>query len=160
MGAEGTLEEQAKRYEESWQAAQKRVQAAWQAIYQDLIDDKFFIGLLDNIAKLLQGLDSIIDSIGGLKGILPAVGALLTTVFAKDLAHGIETAVYNFKVFTGQAEQDANDLARSFQEAGNALAKNLSDQGFEAQAKGLKDQIDFTIKLRENTANITEENRK
>ena len=91
---------------------------------------------------------------------LPIVGSLLTTIFAKDLAHGIETAVYNFKVFTGAAEESANEVAKTFQGSAEVLAQNLSDQGFEAQAQGLKDQIDFTIKLRENAANITEENRK
>ena len=45
QNSEGSLQKQADIYAESWEAARKRVQAAWQAIYQDLIDDKFFIAL-------------------------------------------------------------------------------------------------------------------
>jgi hypothetical protein len=43
----GTLSEQAKIYEESWEAASNRVKAAMEAIYSDLINDEFFIDLLD-----------------------------------------------------------------------------------------------------------------
>ena len=38
--ATGTLTEQQKIYEESWEAANKRLKASFQGLYQDLIDDK------------------------------------------------------------------------------------------------------------------------
>jgi len=41
--ADGTLEEQAEIYAESWEAARKRVRAAAEDIYNDLLDDDFFI---------------------------------------------------------------------------------------------------------------------
>ena len=43
----GTLQEQQKIYEESWQAASKRVRAAMESVFQNLIDDKAFISILN-----------------------------------------------------------------------------------------------------------------
>jgi TP901 family phage tail tape measure protein len=81
--SEGTLQEQADIYAESWEAAQNRVSAAAQAIYSDLLDEDFFIGFDNLIEKALVGLDSFIDGIGGLKGVLLGLGAIVTKVFSK-----------------------------------------------------------------------------
>ena len=42
----GTLNKQQKTYEESWRAANDRVKASFEDIYNTLISDKFFIGLI------------------------------------------------------------------------------------------------------------------
>lgn len=90
QNSEGTLDKQAEIYAESWEAARKRVQASWQAIYQDLLDDKFFIGLTDGFSKFLEILDKIIDSMGGLKGTIASIGVLVNTVFAKQMVSAIQ----------------------------------------------------------------------
>jgi hypothetical protein len=53
-------------FEQGWEAAQKRVKAAAETIYQDLINDDFFISLLNGFEKVLTFLDTFIDGIGGL----------------------------------------------------------------------------------------------
>lgn len=95
QNSEGTLDEQADIYAESWEAARKRVQASWQSIVQDLLDDKFLIGLTDGLSKFLDILDKVIDSIGGLKGVLATIGSLATTVFAKQMTASIERMQQN-----------------------------------------------------------------
>ena len=52
--AEGTVQAQADIYAKSWEAAQKRVKAASEALYSDLIDDKFFISLNNGFAGFLS----------------------------------------------------------------------------------------------------------
>jgi hypothetical protein len=52
--AAGTLAEQAKIYEESWRAASDRVKAAAEGLFDDLINDEFFIDLLNGAEKLLD----------------------------------------------------------------------------------------------------------
>jgi len=47
-GAEGELNKQAEIYAESWEAARDRVAAAAESIYQNLLDDKFFINAINN----------------------------------------------------------------------------------------------------------------
>jgi hypothetical protein len=77
----GTLDKQAEIYAESWEAAQKRVKAAAEAIYSDLLNDDFFIGLLNGIEKLLGLLDQVLDSIGGVGGALAGISALVLKLF-------------------------------------------------------------------------------
>lgn len=91
QGADGALQKQQDIYAESWEAAANRVKAAQQAIFQDLLKDKGFIGILNIFEKLLTGVDNFIDGLGGLKGILLSIGTIATTVFGKKLASGLDS---------------------------------------------------------------------
>lgn len=104
-GAEGTLEEQAAIYAESWEAAQKRVKAAAEDIYDALINDKFFIELNDLLANILKGIKSFTDSIGGLKGVLSSLGVIALTVFRDQIGKSINDIIYNIKSNTGVGRQ-------------------------------------------------------
>ena len=95
QNSDGALQRQADIYAESWEAAQKRVKAAWQAIYDDLLDDKFFITVLNGFEKLLQGVDGLIDAFGGLSSIIPFLGTILLKAFGDDLAGSIDRIFYN-----------------------------------------------------------------
>ena len=156
QGAEGELQKQQDIYAQGWEAAQKRVKAAWQAIYQDLIDDKFFISMLNGLEKVLHGVDALIDGMGGLKGVLGVVGSIITSVFAKDLAKGIDNAIYNFKVFTGEAEMAANQTAIQFSQMARDLAGGLESPEYAAKAEVMQNQIDYAIQLRAASDKITE----
>jgi type VI protein secretion system component VasK len=85
-GATGTLNEQAEIYAESWEATRDRVQASLETIYEKLLDDEFFIKLLNGLEKTITGVDKLIDSMGGLKGILSVVGVMVTKIFEKQLS--------------------------------------------------------------------------
>ena len=61
-GAEGSLQEQADIYAESWEAARDRVGAAAEDIYDSLINSDFYISV-DNV--LTPFLSTVADSIGG-----------------------------------------------------------------------------------------------
>jgi hypothetical protein len=80
------LNEQAEIYAESWEAARDRVQSSLETIYEKLLDDEFFIDLLDGLEKAITGVDNLIDSMGGLKGMLGIVGSLATKIFSKQLS--------------------------------------------------------------------------
>lgn len=112
-GSEGSLQEQADIYAESWEAAQKRVKAAAQAIYQDLLDDKFFITILNGFEKVLTGIDGFIDSIGGLKTLVPAVGALFLTLFKDQIGKGLENAIHNIAMLSDQGKQAYKDMQKA-----------------------------------------------
>ncbi|MGN1029409.1 MAG: hypothetical protein ACI4P7_04905 [Bacilli bacterium] len=57
------------------------MRAAVEEIFSDLIDDGFFIDLLNNLEKVLNFVDLLIDSAGGLKGVLLAVSSILLKTF-------------------------------------------------------------------------------
>lgn len=96
----GTLEKQADIYAESWEAAQKRVRAAVEGVYQDLIDDKFFISLNNGLADVISGLDNFIDKAGGLKTIIMALSGVILANFSNKIPEAIDKARYNFDVLT------------------------------------------------------------
>lgn len=96
----GTLEQQAEIYAESWEAAQKRVRAAAEGVYQDLIDDKFFISLNNGLADIISGLDNFIDKAGGLKTIIMALSGVILANFSNKIPEAIDKARYNFDVLT------------------------------------------------------------
>ena len=99
-GSEGELQKQQDIYAEGWEAAQKRVKAAAQTIYKDLLDDKFFINLSNSFASVLNSIDKVIKSLGGLKTIIPALAVGLMSLFNKDLSNGINNFIYNLQAGT------------------------------------------------------------
>jgi hypothetical protein len=77
----GTLDNQAEIYAESWEAAQNRVRAAAEGIWDSLLNDEFFIDMLNGLETVLNGLDLFIDSVGGIPGVLSGIGLIATSVF-------------------------------------------------------------------------------
>lgn len=112
--ATGTLDKQAEIYAESWEAAKKRVQAAAESIYQDLLKDDFFIQLTDNFGSILEFIDSIIDSLGGLSGVLPGIALLVNKIFGDKIIAGTQTLAHNLMNLTaaGRAANMKRDVSR------------------------------------------------
>ena len=158
-GSEGALQEQADIYAESWEAAEKRVRAAAEAIYSDLINDDFFITILNGFEKILQEVDIFIDSMGGLKGAISIVGAALMTVFNKDIATNLDNMIYSISMMTsaGRAKVEGRR-----QEAINALI-NTSANGITdsetAAADVYKNQAQSQQLLLDNNDRLSEQER-
>lgn len=112
--ASGTLEEQNEIYAESWEAARKRVQAAAEGIYQDLLKDDFFIQLTDGFGSVLEFIDKIIDSLGGLSGVLPGIALLVNKIFGDKIIAGAQTLAHNLMNLTaaGRAANMKRDVSR------------------------------------------------
>lgn len=85
----GTLQKQADIYADSWEGAQKRVRAAAEDLFTDLIDDKFFIKMNNFLAEALKGISKLIDSLGGLPGLLSTIGVIATNIFQRQIAQGL-----------------------------------------------------------------------
>ena len=121
--AEGSLQEQADIYAESWEAAQKRVKAAWQEIYNQLLDDKFFIGLTNGFGKVLNEVSNVIDAFGGLKGVIPLLSTALLSLFGDKLANSINNATFNIELFSKKGQESLEKLRDSFNQ------QNLNNVG-------------------------------
>lgn len=159
----GTLEEQAGIYAESWEAAEKRVQAAAEAIYKDLLNDDFFIDLFNSFEKILGFIDQFLDSIGGAKGLITGLASILLHTFAGAAARGLENMVFNLRSFLGLAQKDAAKLQME------AISKALAQaQGQIASAQqatsnatlqtnnNLKTQLELTQALALKKEKLTE----
>ena len=111
--SDGTLQEQADIYAESWEAARDRVRAAAEAIYQDLLDDDFFITALNGVEHLLDAVDNLIKGLGGIPGVLTIIGGAMLSAFGKDIARQMNDTFYNLTYNTETAKQEILDLRQS-----------------------------------------------
>ena len=120
----GELDNQAKIFEESWLGASKRVQAAAEKIYSQLLKDDAFIAMTDGLKDVLEFVADLINSLGGLKGVLFTIGTIVTKVFQQEMAQGLRNAAISIKQLTPagrqafersktQAIQDAQDVYRT-----------------------------------------------
>lgn len=105
--SEGTLQEQADIYAESWEASKKRVQASLEEIYKQLVDDKFFIGLNDTLSDTLNITSKLIDSLGGLPGVLSVVSTLMLKSFGPDIVNNMQRMASNLFIDSGAAQNQA-----------------------------------------------------
>ena len=152
-GAEGTLQKQADIYAESWEAASKRVRAALEEIYSDLLNDKFFIGLLNFAEKVVGAISEITKGLGGVKGLVLLIGSIFMNTYAKEMPRVFDTISQNLLIIAGQGEKIKSSMLKEIS-AGLELNKNsiiglASGQNNEMQAKYQSTQkaIEMTQKL-------------
>lgn len=133
----GELDNQAKIFEESWLGASKRVQAAAEEIYSQLLKDDAFITMTDGLKDVLEFVADLINGLGGLRGVLFTIGTIVTKVFQQEMAQGLRDAAVSIKQLTPagqkafeqskrQAIQDAQDVYRSMAGSSDIL---MSTQG-------------------------------
>lgn len=162
QSSEGTLQNQADIYAESWEAAQKRVKAAAQGIYQDLLDDKFFIGLTNFFEKILEAIKGFVDGLGGMKGVLMTVGSIFLNTYAQKMPEALNNLKQNFMVLTGQATKLMTETQQKTQEYLNTIKND--DRGiysltFKTQAEGMAKVNEMQQRLILNSKNMTEQER-
>ena len=159
--ADGTLKEQADIYAESWEAAADRVTAAAEAIYEKLINDEFFIDLLNNIEKIIQFVDSLIDKMGGLRGVIFTLSTLLTKVFQNQLAQGLTNVAYNIQMMTKSGRQKIQDERSDYiKKAADTMAK-AAETGEAGKAEGVaaelyENQLNRQAELMDNADKMSE----
>ena len=158
-GAKGTLQQQADIYAESWEAAQKRVKAAAEAIYDALLNDKFFINLTKGLATILDGINNIIKSAGGLRGVLLGLSAILSKVFSASMAKSISgMAASMSSLRSGKTE-----AIETKNKAWNLAAESVKDDGTmlgQARYENIQRESELQQKLINNAHSLSEEERK
>ena len=127
--ADGALDEQADIYAQSWEAAEKRVRAAAEGIYQSLLDDDFFISLNNGFAGLLTGIDAFIDGAGGVKTILTGLASIVISNFAHKIPDALETFKHNLQLLTPNGTQSVyKDMQDQMQQATQTLFTETKKQ--------------------------------
>lgn len=133
QNADGTLEEQAKIYAESWEAARDRTKAAAEDIYDSLINSDFYIEIDNLITPILSGTAEIIDSLGGLKGVLLVAASAMTALYGDKMAEGIRDMAHNIGIMTGYEQIKA----RMLQQEGASLTDEIAgmDTKYQLESK-------------------------
>ena len=154
--AEGTLDQQAAIYAEFWEAAQDRVTAAAENIYQSLLDDDFFIDLLNGFEKVLETIGGLTDGLGGLRGVVNVVGSVFLTMFAKKMPETLNNLKQNFMVWTGQSKQLMEETQKDLE---FVLSQTQTDsslsEGYRIQLEGVEKVNAMKQKLVHETKNLT-----
>ena len=156
----GALQEQADIYAESWEAAQDRVTAALEGVYNSLIKDEFFIDFLNSIEKIIGFVDDLIDRLGGLKGVMAAIGAIITKVFSEQLSKGLSNMAYNLKMMTEAGRQsvakekkafitDAKERLANMEDDGSPTVHTTAAEAYDAQLSRQQQLLDNSHKLNE-----------
>ena len=135
--ADGTLQVQADIYAESWEAASERVDAALEGLYDSLINDEAFINLLNNIEKVISGVEKMVDSMGGFGGVITSLGVIFTNVFRKQITQSITDASYSLKSWTEKGRESIRQ--EKSQEIDNILA--LQGQATENSPEDIRNQV-------------------
>ena len=147
--SDGALQKAADIYAESWEAAKDRVTAAAEEIYNQLLNDKFFIDLNNGFAGFLNIVSNTIDGLGGLPGVLLVASSLMMKMFGKDMATAIDNWGYNIKLRSEEGLQAILKMRRESIEslktmyadsANTGPVTNVSARAFEADAN-LADQL-------------------
>ena len=127
--ATGTLNEQQKIYEESWEAANKRLKASFESLYTDLIDDKFFIKFTDFLSDMVDGVDSFIDKIGGVKTVIIGILSIVTNLLSSRIQPAIDNIINNIQIMVGGANKVYGKIRNEINEQINTVSNkyNLSD---------------------------------
>ena len=153
----GSLQEQADIYAESWEAARDRVKAAAQSIYADLLDDKFFIGITDLFAKIISGVDNLIDRMGGLKVLLPSILVLMTKLYGQSMATSIDNLVFNIQKETKSYQEQQQALRdKAYGEAMKINANTGTDLG-DQKTNSLKIQLELSKDLQQSAKDLDEQ---
>lgn len=139
LNSDGTLQQQQEIYEESWEAANNRLKASFQGLWDSLINDDFFITLTNGFASLVEGVDKLVNAFGGLQSIIPLIGVLFTKIFKEKVATGISDLGTNIMGLTKGGKKRLSDLRK---EANDKLVNSQRDGtiGGNARAKVSRDQ--------------------
>lgn len=106
----GTLDEQNKIYEEGWEASTKRVRASLEGIWDNLINDKFFIGINDLLSDTLDIVNNLISAFGGMPGVLALVATGMTKAFGSDMAKTIDDQLVLLESRTPWGKQSIQNI--------------------------------------------------
>ena len=155
--SEGALQEQADIYAESWEAASKRVKAASEGIYQDLLDDKSFITILNVFEDILTFIDNAIDGLGGLKGVLTMVLALVTKIFSGSIAKSMDAMSINLQSMTKKGRQKVESRRDEALKATETMNVNRYNEEGDATNAAYQQRAKLQRVLLDNAKNMNEE---
>ena len=156
--AAGALSEQAEIYANSWEAAQNRVRASWEELYDTLISDDFFIDLLDAGAKVLDIIDQMIKGFGGVSGLLSVISTYFISLTKTKLTDELIR-------LTGPSNKTRQEEARAMKQNANQELQNMANslsgkEEFKIQAQTYSNIGAVQEKLVANNDKITAEQKK
>ena len=160
-GSEGALQEQADIYAESWEAAGKRVTAAAENIWDSLLNDEFFIDILNGFEDFLTLIGKVVDSLGGMKGVLLAVSTILLKTFNSQISSGLSEMAMSMSLLSKsgremQAQQRSEFLKESAAIMAGTGADTATPRTDKIASSGYEEQLRLQEQLTQNIKNMSD----
>lgn len=135
--AEGELQKQQDTYMESVQAHLEQMSAAWEGVYDSILDPDSIKTFADAMKDVANFTENFVDSIGGGLPLLQMLGSIGLKVFRNQIGQGIVKVIDNIKI----SKQNAEQMKKTSAETAAVISK-MGEQS--------KDEItQTTISLRE-----------
>lgn len=112
--SEGTLTRQQKIYEESWEAANKRLKASFESIYDTIINDDAFIFLTNNFSKLLELINQVVKGFGGFEGTLGILGSTILKLAKSPIDGWLRGVISTINQAYSVANKEGDKLKNSY----------------------------------------------
>lgn len=160
QSADGSLQEQADIYAESWEAAGKRLRASLESVFTDIISDDFFIDLTNALTKIVNTIDWLINNLGGLKGLLATISTLVFKLMGNQIANKLRDVGDSLSMITASGREKVNNKKK---EALNAAMGVSVDDGTNfgaVRGDNMKQEITLQNTLLENEEKMSEEEKK
>lgn len=137
--ADGSLQEQADIYAESWEAARDRMRAAMEGIYDELLPTQTIIKITDGVTDVISGIETLIKGLGGLKGILLIISSIALKQLGPELGASLQNGIDKVTDFGGKVKDVATTLksTKSFKAAFGDYFIGAAEN-----AKKVNDQLD------------------
>ena len=133
--SEGTLQNQADVYAESWEGASARVKASLEGLYGELVPTDDIIKATNGLADMLDGLTDVVEAFGGLKTIMLLIATTVMSKFQANMAGAIDSGlnkmgmfIKNINIFNGSLKNTIAN-SKSFQQVQVDLASIRSTAG-------------------------------
>ena len=151
--ATGELEKQNKIYEQSVEAASKRIENTIEKIKNTLLDENDLVPILNTLESILSFVSDLIESMGGLNGIIGVVTASLMKMYGPQMVSGMQSMINSVKgigaTLTGKAQSDRAAAAVQATSLASKMAASdqSADQAGIVQSYYLKEKLELTQKI-------------
>ena len=149
--ADGTLEAQSEVYEQSIEAAGKRLKASAQDIYSALLPEDAIYGFTEGLSKAVDLIADLLKGMGGLPGILLMVSNIALTKMRPALTDSINESILkvqqfgiNFKNSITNAWNSVKSTKQmlfsgdqSFKQVANTAVSTMAQNSYHAQGQKL-----------------------
>lgn len=164
----GALQEQQDIFAESMKASANEIKVDWEGLYQTILDDDTFIQAYKTIDTLLVAFTKFEQGLGGGSKSIAQFGLTLSSLFSKQIAQGINTAINRVNEFKTTLDQDQiyKDLAGMIDKEKKAMKDSILSEGLSintidstASIAGLQKQKELYGQMYESRKLLTTEER-
>jgi hypothetical protein len=112
-------------------------------LFDSIINEEFFITILNGFEDLLSGVANFTDAINGLPGILSLLGVIMSRVFSKQITESVNNLAFTIESLTGKTKKDADELQQQALEMAKNINFNTGTEAGDREGQAMQDRLDL-----------------